>query len=314
MRKRFFRKFLVPCAVIVLSLVMMLAEWVGIDISSILQTGAGLSQGGPDSISSQGVSPDGGFLELHVIDVGQGLSMFVRGSQACILIDASENNYADKISKYLSDNAVKRLDYVIMSHPHYDHYGGLRNVMKQIPTDEFVSFNVPQKIVPTAVSYVKLLDFLAENKIRCTQATVGREFDLGSGAKLSVIGPVKQYNDLNNNSIVCRVTFGDTAFLLTADMEKKAEYDLIDSGCELSAQVLVVGHHGSYTSSSEKFLREVSPDMAAISLEADNEYGYPHTETLKVLKDAKVSVKRTDLNGTIVYKSDGSNIIVETEK
>ena len=128
-----------------------------------------------------------------------------------------------------------------------------------------------------------------------------------------MLGPVAQYSDTNDTSIVLRIDYGSTSFLLTGDMEKTAETDLVNSGANLRAEVLQVGHHGSSTSTSYLFLNAVLPEMGIISCGVNNKYGHPHEETLSILRDAGVDVYRTDLQGTITIGSDGQNYTVGTE-
>ena len=122
------------------------------------------------------------------------------------------------------------------------------------------------------------------------------------------IGPVEEYSDTNDNSLVLRLTYGDKSFLFTGDMEREAENDLLDSGVKLSSDVLKVGHHGSSTSTSYRFLYEVSPEIAVISCGEDNSYGHPHEEVLSRLSDADVTVYRTDLDGSVVLFCDGMKV------
>ena len=135
----------------------------------------------------------------------------------------------------------------------------------------------------------------------------GAEYRLGE-AVFTFIGPVEEYSDTNNNSLVLRLTYGDKSFLFTGDMEREAENDLLDSGVKLSSDVLKVGHHGSSTSTSYRFLYEVSPEIAVISCGEDNSYGHPHEEVLSRLSDADVTVYRTDLDGSVVLFCDGMKV------
>ena len=141
---------------------------------------------------------------------------------------------------------------------------------------------------------------------------VGTTWPLGS-ASVTMLGPVAQYSDTNDTSIVLRIDYGSTSFLLTGDMEKTAESDLVASGANLKADVLQVGHHGSSTSTGYAFLNAVLPEMGIISCGVNNKYGHPHEETLSILRDAGVNVYRTDLLGTITIGSDGQNYTVGTE-
>lgn len=141
---------------------------------------------------------------------------------------------------------------------------------------------------------------------------MGTQWALGS-ATVTMLGPVAQYEETNDTSIVLRIDYGATSFLLTGDMEADAERDLVASGANLKVDVLQVGHHGSSTSTSYVFLNAVLPKMGIISCGVNNKYGHPHEETLSILRDAGVDVYRTDLLGTITVSSDGQNYTVATE-
>ena len=131
---------------------------------------------------------------------------------------------------------------------------------------------------------------------------------------ITFLAPVADYEDLNDTSIALRVLFGETSFLFTGDATYNAEYDMIETGLILKSDVYKVGHHGSSSSNSYRFLREVMPKIAVISCEKDNMYGHPHDETLSRLKNLDAKVYRTDLQGTVIIKSDGKNITVENQK
>ena len=136
---------------------------------------------------------------------------------------------------------------------------------------------------------------------------------LGS-AQVEILGPVKDYEEVNDTSIVLSVDYGETTFLFTGDMESAAETDLIEAGADLDADVLKIGHHGSSSSTSYRFLREVMPEYAVISVGHRNTYGHPTQAVLSRLEDAEVTVYRTDLHGTIIAESDGKTVTFTTEK
>jgi competence protein ComEC len=146
-----------------------------------------------------------------------------------------------------------------------------------------------------------------------TQPTAGATFSLGS-AQVTVIGPVGEYNDNNNRSIVLRIVYGETSFLFTGDAEREAETDILASGAMLKSTVLKVGHHGSESSTTYPFLRAVDPDYAVISAGKDNKYGHPTEDVLSRLRDAEVKVYRTDMQGDIVCTSDGKTVTFQTQK
>ena len=166
--------------------------------------------------------------------------------------------------------------------------------------------------MPPPSAFRILSKYTQQQGLQVEVPAVGTMWPLG-GATVTMLGPVAQYSDTNDTSIVLRIDYGSTSFLLTGDMEKTAETDLVNSGANLRADVLQVGHHGSSTSTSYLFLNAVLPEMGIISCGVNNKYGHPHEETLSILRDAGVDVYRTDLQGTITIGSDGQNYTVGTE-
>ncbi|MCI8601911.1 MAG: MBL fold metallo-hydrolase [Oscillospiraceae bacterium] len=254
-----------------------------------------------------------GEVEVHFIDVGQGDSILITGNGQAILIDAGENDKGDEVVAYLEKCGVKHLDLAIGTHPHSDHIGGLDVVIDNISTDQLWMPEIPEKIMPTTRTFNDLLDAVENNNVSALTAVPGDRAEL-CGGLLEVLGPVKEYDDLNDISLVTKFTFGGNSFLFTGDMESGAEADLLESGAKVAADVLKMGHHGSSTSSSKAFVDAVNPDIFAIQLGEGNSYGHPHRETLALLKERKAKVWRNDLNGSIVMRSDGSSIVVSTER
>lgn len=246
-------------------------------------------------------------LTVHFIDAergGQGDCALLECNGAYALIDAGYKESGAEVVEYLTDLGVQRLNLVVGTHPHADHIGGLITVLKEVPTD-----NVWFSAIPYTNSTIN--DFVyAANKYSTgiQQPEIGQAFQLGS-ATITVLGPVhSNYENVNNISLVLMVQFGDIRFLFAGDMEQIAENDLIASGADLKADVLKVGHHGSYTATGYTFLRTVDPDFAVIPCGRNNSYGHPHKEPLSRLQDADVVIFRTDKMYTIVATTDGENI------
>lgn len=254
-------------------------------------------------------------ITVTIIDVGQADSILLRSQNHAILIDAGEYDAAANIEAALNAANVKKLDAVILTHPHYDHFGGMRKILEDYEVGQYVTSEIPDDQIPTIASYEKLLDTLEKKGIDCRYAKAGMAFDL-DGSTLTVLGPVagKGYDNLNDYSVVTRLTCGNTAFLFMGDAQKASEKDIMATGATLSADVLKVGHHGSKTSSGVDFLAAVNPKIALISAGLDNSYGLPHNITLEHLKAINAAIYRTDLQGTIAVTSDGSTVSVHTEK
>lgn len=246
---------------------------------------------------------------VHYIDVGQADAALVVCDGHYMLIDGGNAADSDLIYAYLEAQGASHLDYMVATHAHEDHIGGLSGALNYATVDTALCpvTEGNTQVFQDMVHYLELQDKTL------TVPEPGDTFSLGS-AQVEILGPVKEYSDTNNTSIVLRVEYGQTSFLFTGDMERDAEQDLIDSGADLSATVLKVGHHGSETSTSYPFLRQVMPDYAVISVGTDNSYGHPSDDTLSRLRDEGAQVFRTDLQGTIIAQSDGSTVTFQTEK
>jgi competence protein ComEC len=248
-------------------------------------------------------------LEVHFIDVGQGDSIFIEIKDSCMLIDAGENNKGTTVLNYLEDQNVDKLDYVIATHPHSDHIGGLDTVLRSISADKVIMPDVTH----TTATFEDVLDVLEEKGMKITKAKVGDKYRLGP-ASFEIISPNSDsYEDLNNYSVGIKLTYGNNSFLLAGDAEKLSEEEMLKNGIDLSSDVLKLGHHGSAYSSCSDFLDAVNPEYAVISVGADNEYGHPHAATMQAMKDRNIKIYRTDKQGTVVFTSDGNTISVNTD-
>lgn len=254
-----------------------------------------------------------GDLQVHILDVGQADSILIIAPDKTVLIDAGENDMGDDIYKYLTAQGVKKIDILIGSHPHSDHIGGMDYIINSIPVDKIIMPKIPDEIVPTTRTYTDVLTAVLENKLQVTPATPGKTYDLGGGAVLTLLAPRAEYGDLNNMSVVSRLDFGDASFMFTGDSSKEAEQDILRSGLDLDVDVLSVAHHGSNSSSTQAYLEALSPKLSTISVGADNSYGHPHKDVMKRLEPFG-TVYRTDVLGTIILTTDGTEIKVLSEK
>lgn len=243
-------------------------------------------------------------LTVHFIDVGQGDCTLLVCNGEYMLIDAGEREYGNHVVDYLKAQGAGRLRYVIATHPHSDHVGGLAEVLRDIPCDTFITVETDQ----TSRTWTEVLCEADEADVEYIDAEVGDVYTLGAGA-FTILAPASDdYEGYNNYSVVTRFVYGKTSFLFTGDAERRSENEMLASGLTLSSDVLKCGHHGSSTSSSAKFLKAVRPTSAVISCGVDNEYGHPHKETLEKLALLGTAVYRTDQQGTIVARSDGKTI------
>ena len=247
-------------------------------------------------------------LQVHFIDVGQALSVLVECDGQFMLYDGGNVDDGSLVVSYLQQQGVEELQYVFCSHAHEDHVGGLAAALAYFPAHH-VYAPVTEADTKCFRDFVK---YTQQQGLSVEVPAAGTVWQLGSAA-ITQLGPVAQYSDTNDTSLVLRLDYGSTSFLLTGDMEADAERDLVNTGANLKADVLQVGHHGSSTSTSYIFLNSVLPEMGVISCGVNNKYGHPHEETLSILRDAGVDVYRTDLLGTITIGSDGQNYTVGTE-
>ena len=243
-------------------------------------------------------------LEVHFIDVGQADAALLLCGDEAMLIDGGNAEDSSLIYTYLKNNGIDYLDYIIATHPHEDHIGGLPGALAYAEVGRIFS--------PTAESeneyFIALEKAARECGAEIEVPRIGESFSLGD-AEIEVIGPMNtDYEDVNNVSLVLRVVYGETAFLFTGDAERESEQDILGEGRDISADVLKVGHHGSRDSSTYPFLNAVMPQYAVISVGKDNSYGHPTEEALSRLSDAGAEILRTDEKGDIICISDGETV------
>lgn len=250
-----------------------------------------------------------GELKISYLDIGQADSIFIiLPNDETILIDAGEQVSSEDVIQYIKGSGKTTLDYVIATHPHADHIGGMAEVLK--------AFNVKNVYMPnkthTSKTFENLIDTIDEKGLAINVAKAGKTiFDYGN-VKAEFIAPNEEsYSDLNNYSAVVLLTYNDRHFLFMGDVEQESETEIMTAGYDFTTDVLKVGHHGSETSSSETFIKKMRPKYAVISCGEGNSYGQPHADTLATLNNFHVEIYRTDTDGTIVAKCDGENISLD---
>lgn len=252
-------------------------------------------------------------INVHYIDVGQGDCTLVVCGGETLLIDAGENGHEQQIINYLNSVGVKKLDYVVATHQHSDHIGGIPEVLENFGANNIIMPRLTEAQTPTNSTYTAFLKAIQKSGAKVISSKVGAEYTLG-GATFKIFGPVtNDAEDINNMSVVVKVTYGENMFLFTGDAETEEEKEVIETGANLDCDVFHAGHHGSYTSSSKDFLNAVTPEICIISCGADNDYGHPHDAALKRIKKHTQDIYRTDICGSIVITGDGSTLSVTYE-
>lgn len=247
------------------------------------------------------VVPAGEDFVVDFIDVGQADSILIMTQDKAMLIDAGNNEDGEDVVEFIKSKGITKLDYVIGTHPHEDHIGGMDDVIKNF---DIGTIYMP-KITTNTKTYEDAITEIENKNLQISEAKKGDTFFLGNANCEFMTDSILDKNNLNLSSIVTRITFGNTSFLFTGDAETENE----ETRTWPKTDVLKVGHHGSDTSSSEEFLKQVSPKTAIISVGKDNDYGHPSDETIKKLQNLGTTIYRTDELGTIELISDGNNII-----
>lgn len=253
------------------------------------------------SLETGAAAPDK--MQVHFIDVGQGDSTLIQCGDKSMLIDAGDDSKGTAIQNYLQKQGIKKLDYLVLTHPDSDHIGGAPVIITKFDIGKVFMSDFEKD----SRSYQKLIEALDYKRLKASTPPAGRTYRLGT-AVITILGPVKTYDDPNNSSIALMAQNGRNKFLFTGDAEETAENDMAGTDAGLKADVYHVGHHGSKTSTSEAFFNKVNPTYAVISCGEGNPHGHPNALTLNTLRAAGVKVYRTDEEGTIIATSDGTRI------
>lgn len=255
------------------------------------------------------INTNNDLLKVHYLDVGQGDSIFIElPNNETMLIDAAESYQSENIINYLKNLNYQKIDYVIGTHPHTDHIGGLKDI---INTFEIGKIYMP-KAVSTTRTYESLLMAIKDKNLKINTAKAGTSIIDTDALKINILAPNSEtYTELNNYSVVTKITYGTTKFLFMGDAEKLSENEIKE---DVTADVIKIGHHGSNTSSSIDFIKKVNAKYGIISVGLNNKYNLPKEETITNWENSGTKIYLTSINGTITAISDGTNIKIESEK
>lgn len=246
-------------------------------------------------------------LNVYFIDVGQADSILLENKGHYMLIDAGNNEDGPKLVNYFNEQDIKEFDYVVGTHAHEDHIGGMDDIIKNFKIDNFY---MPDAITTTK-TFEDVLDALEETNVIFQTPKVNQTFNL-QDTTITTLSVTADEKNLNDTSIVLKVKHGTNTFLFMGDASTKIEKNLLNK--DIKSDILKVGHHGSRYSTSLEFLKKVSPEYAVISVGENNTYKHPHEEILKRLEEQNIQIYRTDKQGTILAKSNGSIITFSTIK
>ena len=242
-------------------------------------------------------------MYVDFIDVGQGNCTLVHMGDTAILVDSGEVGAAQTVISYIKNLGIDELDCVLVTHPHSDHMGAMTKILYEFEIKDLIMPEIPEDIIPTNSTYEKFLTAVSDNAENVIPAEAGMTYSYGE-MNLEILAPLHGYDNLNDMSAVSCVSFGETSVMFMGDASTAVEKDLLNTGKDFSADIINIGHHGSKTASSQKWLEAVNPEFAVICCGAGNEYGHPHSVVTERLDNIGIEYYRTDLNGTVVFQSN----------
>lgn len=252
-------------------------------------------------------------VSVHFIDVGQGDSILIKSKDKNVLIDAGERNKGEEVALYLKENKVEKLDYIIATHPHSDHIGGLPYIIENFQVSEVIVPEIIDEKVPTTQIYYEFLESVSKKGLLLTPARVGDKYDLGS-SYFEILSPKgNDYDDLNDYSVVINLNHKNNNFLLCGDAETKVEKEMLNDKLLRDVDVLKAGHHGSSSSSSNDFLEKIMPEYFVVMCGEGNSYNHPSEKTIEKFASYSKNIYRTDINGNIMFLSNGYDLEVYSD-
>lgn len=249
-------------------------------------------------------------VRVHIIDVGQGSASLIQCGNEGILIDGGEREYGKGLVAYINKAGVTKLSYVVASHPHTDHIGGLINVLDVFETENIIMPRLSSVNTPTTKTYENFLLKIKEKGIKAIAARYGEKYYINN-TMLEIFAPLEQDKDLNNMSVVCKVTAFSSSFLFPGDASISEMSDFYNKGTDFSCDVMAAAHHGSSESLHKKLLTKSNPDIVVYSCGEDNSYGHPHDEVEEFFNKLGSKSYRTDKSGTLLFICDADGYTVK---
>lgn len=269
----------------------------------LLACGCGIE---PKESNTPETDVKGAQMTVHFVDVGQADCILIKtpGGKAMV-IDAGNNADADTVVNYLKNQGISKIDFLIGTHPHEDHIGGMDKVIEYFAVGKFYM----PKVTSTTQTYKDVINAAKSKNLTIGSAKEGIDINLDDGIAAKMLSPLSdKYDELNDYSPVIKLVYGNISFLFAGDAGEISENEMLKKGEDLSSTVLKVGHHGSSTSTTQDFLDAVNPKYAVISVGSGNDYGHPSQATLNRLNKKGIKVYRTDESGTIIASTDGENL------
>ena len=252
--------------------------------------------------------------QVHIIDVGQGDCILLQQGNSYALIDAGERTQGEVVVQYLRQQGVEKLDYVIVSHMHTDHMGGMQAVIENFEVGVIILPDMSLVPTPTAPTVINFLTAVEKSNCEITVANSGNTYLLGSG-QISIVTVGIKSDNQNNNSVGVLFQAEGLSFLNTGDGEREYEQNLLRTVSLPQVDIFNAGHHGSYTSNTPELIYTIMPNYITVSCSANNDYGHPHREPMQLFSEINATVLRTDQNGSIVFAVDDTGeILVFTER
>lgn len=242
-------------------------------------------------------------MQVHFLDVGQGLCILVEMGDEVLIYDGGDSDTSSYVVSYLKQQGITEIDYMVSSHYDSDHLSGLIGCLKAFDVKNVIGSDYEHD----SRLYGSFMDAVEEEGLEMYYPKAGERFHLGE-ADFMILAPQKITSDSNANSVAIKLNYGENSFIFTGDADVASERAMCALGVDLSCDVLSLGHHGSSTSNSSRFLEKTLPEYAVISCGAGNSYGHPHVEVVEMLEAMEVDVYRSDVQGTVVAVSDGEQI------